>query len=315
MKEQYTILVIPDTQEITRLHEDILTNMYNKIILNHEKWNVKMILHLGDVVNDGSKDEHQFTINKEGFNQFSENDIPYLISIGNHDYDNLISLNRDALMFNKYFGLNEYKNKPYFGGSYNETSENIYLKLTLGKTKYLFLALEFGPSDEVVSWANQVIEKHLDYKVVVVIHSHLHLNGNHDNETVRHNPKSYPGLTKPNNGDDMWAKCFKKHQNIWLVVSGHYVGKNISYLYGLGDQGNLVFQIFQNWQYETLGGMGRFLLYTVNEKENKVTIQTFNPYTNTFEHHDGYDQEIPLNPTTEDINQLKNKTFKEKDRI
>src|SRR5690554_443502 len=281
-KEKFSILIIPDTQEICRIYPEILEKMYQSMYQNYKKWNAKKILHLGDIVNDGSKDENQYIMNLKHFDNFDKLNLPYLISIGNHDYDNLVSLNRDSLMFNKHFGINRYKDKTWFKGSFeNNKSDNIYSVVEIGKEKYLFLSLEFGPRDEVIKWANSVIEKYKNTKTFIITHSHIYIDGTHTTIETKYNAKLYSGLDNANNGVDIWNKLLKNHNNILAVFSGHHVGGNISYRFDTSTKNKSILQAFFNWQYDLNGGEGRFILMEV-EKE-KFTFNVYNPMKNNFE--------------------------------
>lgn len=308
MSEKYSFIIIPDTQEICRIHPEILDLMYQKIKANYQKWNSKIILHLGDIVNDGNRDENQFLINNKEFNEFDSMNIPYLISIGNHDYDNLVSVNRDAIMFNDYFGPQRYGSNSVFFEK--DKSENMYTLIEINEINYMFISLEFGPRKEVIEWANNVIKNHLDYRVIMITHSHIEVLGQWTTIETRYNAKSYSGLHDASNGEDIWNNLLRKHSNITAVFSGHHVGKNISYRYDLTEEDTLVLQAFFNWQYDPSGGEGRFIVMEVSEETNQIDFKVFNPVLDNFEDRPGYNFTLPLNPNNE-IEKYKNKKYTE----
>lgn len=291
--KKFSFIIIPDTQDLCSNSPELLLNMTKKIVENKDKWNIMKVLHVGDLVNNGSQIETQWINHELAFSLIEKANIPYLIAIGNHDYDNILNENRDSLMFNKY--TNKYENKPWFGGFYEEKkAENMYTLLNIYGVKFLFLSLEFGPRDEVLTWANQVLEKYDDHFAIIITHSYMYLDAERTRVGNRHNPKNYQGTKDANDGEDVWQKCIRKHKNIIAVFSGHHITDNISYRFDRGDRGNIIFQSFQNWQTKPFGGEGRIRLLSFDLMKNLLTLSTYNPHTDKFEDEDGYSIEIPF---------------------
>ncbi len=289
----FTFVIIPDTQDVCTLHPDKLRRMTNWIVEHKSEWNIKKILHLGDLVNNGAIIEEQWLNHDNAFSVIEESGIPYLIAIGNHDYD-YQKENRDAFIFNKY--TNKYGNKSWFGGSFEKNkAENIYTLLEVYGIKFIFLSLEFGPRDEVLAWANEVLNKHSDYFAIVITHSYLYPNALRTRPGNRHNPKNYKWTYGANDGEDMWHKCIKKHKNILAVFSGHHINYHVSYRFDRGDYGNIIFQAFQNWQFTQYGGEARIRLLYFNICDQEIKLSTFNPQTETFEEDDGYALTLSFN--------------------
>lgn len=60
------------------------------------------------------------------------------------------------------------------------------------------------------------------------------------------NPHAYKILDKDcNDGEEMWEKFVKKHENIFMVLSGQIMGKGVGRLTSRGDHGNDVHQLWQ----------------------------------------------------------------------
>jgi hypothetical protein len=291
----FSIIVIPDTQDVCTSHPDKLKKMTNWIVDNAERLNVKKILHVGDVVNNGNRKEEQYVNHHEAFSKIYDANLPIMISMGNHDYDNLLDTNRDSSMFNKYCGIHLYEDKPWFGGVLDSSkAENLYTKQEINGTKYIFLSLEFGPRDEVLEWANKILEEHVDHKAIIVTHSYMYLYGERTKPGDAHNPKKYKGAHGANDGEDVWHKCIKKHDNIIAVFSGHHITDNVSYRFDAGEKGNLVFQSFQNWQCAPNGGDGRIRIATFNIDNNTIELTVYNPQTERFETDEGFSISFPF---------------------
>jgi DNA repair exonuclease SbcCD nuclease subunit len=294
-KEDFSIIIIPDTQNVSTSHPANLLKLTRWIVDHAEELNLKMILHLGDVVNSGALEEEQWHNHKSAFDLIDESNLPMMIAIGNHDYDNQVQENRNSHIFNKYCGVNRILDKPWFGGVFEEgKSENMFTKLTIKGRKYLFMTLEFGPRDQVIDWANKVLEEYSDHDAVLATHSYMYLHGERTKPGNDHNPKKYKGAHDANDGEDFWRKCINKHRNIKAVFSGHHIPDHVSYRYDLGGNGNLVFQSFQNWQCAECGGDGRIRILRYRTAENRVDLQVLNPLTGQYETNDGYEASFPM---------------------
>lgn len=297
MAEDFSIIIIPDTQDLSTSKPEKLLRMTKWIANNASQLNLKMVLHVGDVVNRGlDEDEYYWQSHQTALNILEQANIPFMNAIGNHDYDNLLRDNRDSTIFNQYCGMDWYNDKQWFGAAFQENkTENMYTKLDIEGEKYLFLSMEFGPRDEVIDWANEVLFNNQDHRAIILTHSYMYLNGERTKPGYNHNPKDYPGTSDANDGEDLWNKCISKHKNIISVFSGHHITDNISYRFDFGDHGNLVFQSFQNWQCAADGGDGRFRILRFDLDENKASINVFNPQTEKNETAEGYEVEFPIN--------------------
>ena len=82
----FTIAILPDTQNYTvaeSLHE-IFLSQTRWIAENHERQKIAFVLHEGDVTQHNN--EPQWTVAKEAFEMLDEAGVPYVITLGNHDY-------------------------------------------------------------------------------------------------------------------------------------------------------------------------------------------------------------------------------------
>ena len=61
-----------------------------------------------------------------------------------------------------------------------------------------------------------------------------------------HNPQMYECMG--NDGEQMWQEFIRKHENIFLVVSGHIGGDGLGRLTSKGEHGNPVHQLLANYQ-------------------------------------------------------------------
>ncbi|MFC5647597.1 metallophosphoesterase [Paenibacillus solisilvae] len=294
-RNSFSIIIIPDTQSVTRNHPHLLEPMAGWIVDHAQELNVKIVLQLGDIVDSGANDEEQFVAAFDTMDRLREANIPFVICPGNHDYDNLLSEDRSLTMYNRYFGPQLYRNQQWFGGLYKEDSaENMFVKLDAEGRKLLVLALEFGPRDEVLAWADGVLEAHQDHEAIVITHCYMNIRGERTKADDNLNPKNYPGSFDANDGEDVWQKSLRKHPNVIAVFSGHHVPGNVSYRVDLGDNGNPVFQSFQNWQMTHCGGEGRFRIMRFLADKDELEFSVVHPQTGAYEEVSGYRVSLPF---------------------
>lgn len=141
---------------------------------NQARYNIQTVLHVGDVVNDGSIDA-EWTIADAAFDMLDAANIPYIQAVGNHDYDNgqTVGATRPVTKFNTHFGQSRYTGKSWWNGAFYEAShsENAYCTMTINGQDYLFLSLEFGARDAMITWANGIIAANPTKTVIIVTHS------------------------------------------------------------------------------------------------------------------------------------------------
>ncbi|MCZ8511647.1 metallophosphoesterase [Paenibacillus filicis] len=293
-RKAFSIIIIPDTQTALRHNPHLMEPMAQWIADHARELNVKMVLQLGDIVDSGANDEGQFVTALATMDRMAKANLPFLICPGNHDYDNLLSQDRSLRMFNQYFGPHIYRDQEWFGGLFEEgCAANMYVKLEAEGRKLLALALEFGPRDGVLAWADSVLEAHRDYEVIVITHCFMHIRGERTKSGDGLNPKNYAGSLDANDGEDVWQKSLRKHPNVITVFSGHHVPGNVSYRVDLGEHGNPVFQSFQNWQMTENGGEGRFRVLTFLADDGGLELSVVNPQTGNYEEAPGYRVSLP----------------------
>ncbi|MDF2725660.1 MAG: metallophosphoesterase [Paenibacillus sp.] len=286
----FSIVIIPDTQLLSRSHPDKFSGMTQWIAEQQEAFDIRMVLHLGDVVHNGAADEAQFQRAQAALDTIDNAGIPMLIVPGNHDYDNMLSNDRSLAMFNRYFGLQRYADKSWYGGAFEPGhAENMYALLDVQGYKLLFLALEFGPRDEALAWADDVLSRHADYEAIVVTHCYMFMDGTRNKPGDAHNPTIYPACANDNDGESVWHKCLKKHANVIAVYSGHQIPRHTSVRLDQGEHGNPVFQSFQNWQGAPSGGEGRIRVVHFDAEAGRMNHRVYNPHQGCYETLDGYE--------------------------
>jgi Calcineurin-like phosphoesterase len=113
--QDFSIVVIPDTQNEAQYYPQVMNIQTNWIAQNSQALNIQMVLGVGDIVNDGAQTAQQQ--NADAAIRVLDNAaIPYMLAIGNHDYDNADPKSRSVTGFNQWFGPTRYSGKSYYKG-------------------------------------------------------------------------------------------------------------------------------------------------------------------------------------------------------
>lgn len=190
--ESWSVVVIPDLQGYAKneASQPIARLMTAWIADNIERLNVRMVLCVGDVVEQNDRIGNGFSGDLTSVCQWQgmadafdvlDGRVPYLVATGNHDYTYTRSGARRTHL-NEYFpiGRNPLNAAAIcqFGldSDENPAVENCAFELKAPDGKdYLFLNMEFAPRDTVMKWAQQVagLEEYADHRIVLMTHAYL----------------------------------------------------------------------------------------------------------------------------------------------
>lgn len=281
-KSDFTVIVVPDPQEYSRGRPDIFINQTRWIKENVDSLNIKFVIQVGDIVDSG-KSANQWNVASRSMSVL-DGTVPYLVTMGDHDYDSDIAFApgmRMSTMYDTYFNYDKFSKYSWFGGSYPEKgSENMYgFFSSPGKVKdFMVLGMEYCPTDDIIYWADNIISNNADKKVIIF--THLYLN----NKGLRIDSTSMDSCAANgvagNEGEDIWNKLVSRHDNIVLVVSGDQFGFGVKVDY-LGD--TPINQVMENFQSVLNGGNGYLSIYTFIPEENKIELRTYSPYLGQYD--------------------------------
>lgn len=224
----YSFAIVGDTQIIAQNYSSEFHKIYDWILNNKTDKNIQYVFGLGDITNGSSTNE--WNVAKENIFRLI-GQIPFSAVRGNHDtvssYNNAFVNNSDYM--------------SQFNGFYSENdARNTYRLITIAETNYLMITLDYGASDEVLSWASNIIESYPNHKVIITTHAYLYRDGTTLDQGDVCPPATNGGY---NNGDHMWDKLISQHENICLVISGHDPSAQVVMSQQTGVHGNLVTQL------------------------------------------------------------------------
>ena len=287
----FTIAVLPDTQYYCdTCHKlsakwgqgDLRRYFFAQTewVRDHrERLNIAFLLHEGDIVQANAPEEWEIA---QQAMSILDGRVPYCLCLGNHDmgyqktdtnrfgFD--IAVDRSTL-FNKYFPREKFAQRPEFGDTFHpERHDNSWYHFGAAGMKFLILSLECKPRDEVLEWANEVVAKHPDHRVIVLTHVYLSAN----KQRIKNGGMKIEG----NHGEQIWQKFVRKHENIFMVLCGHIAGEAV--LTSTGDHSNPVHQILSDYQEMNNGGESWLRYMVFHPGQNRISIYTYNPVLDKF---------------------------------
>jgi len=247
-----------------------------------------------------------------GFGLLRDAGIPYSVILGNHDYNNFsmdIGSGRHADYYNYYFSSQMYdeafpgtvvsrysNNTPEFAKN-NDTMMNVIYEMdatpkgSSTPIKYLVVSFEFGPDDDMLAWANEVVSRpeFSSHRVITTTHAMNYLDGEYmAEESAFCNPVEYgwvnsEGILGANNGKQIFDKFVTKHGNSFFTTGGHVAHESLADRTDVGDYGNTIYSLLVDFQcmYSSTGD-SLIVVAKVNESTKKITFKTYNPVTNKF---------------------------------
>jgi hypothetical protein len=281
----WTIAVLPDTQYYSRSHPDVFEVQTRWIVEQAEALNIRYVLHLGDLTHNNTPE--QWEVSRRAMAHL-DGVVPYAMVAGNHDYGpNGNSANRDTLL-NDYFPVSRFLDWPTFGGVMeSDKIDNSFHLLEAGERKWIILALEWAPRDEVVAWADHVLTQHPDRLAILITHAYLFADNTryhwarYGRAWQSANPHFYGVARGPggaNDGEDLWQKLASQHPGVVMVINGHTPGDGVARLASTGRHGNVVQQMLVNYQrMPPRGGNGYLRLYEFLPDGATVQARSYSP--------------------------------------
>lgn len=315
----WTLAVLPDTQRYSEHSNlnDIFDAQTQWIVDNKANRNIQFVLHEGDVTDNNNTTE--WDVARPYVARLNNNGIPYAICLGNHDIGpSGNAANRDTLFndqFNAAHGAQQWAYANLGDQSFGTGAgagvfkagemENSYHLFSAGGTDYVVLALEFGPRDNVVAWADQVLSHYETEdpgrKAILLTHAYQKPNGDRHNWALDSggshyaNPHSYGMAAMPggvNDGEELWDELLEDHENVAFVFSGHVISSSTAiggYLGSTGTNGNIVHQLVANYQEHDVAaappgsnnsGYMRLLQF---DPDGQIHVMTYSPYLDSLD--------------------------------
>jgi 3',5'-cyclic AMP phosphodiesterase CpdA len=279
----WSLVLLPDTQHYTDKRPEVLDAQTWWIADHVDDLHIRYVLQLGDVTEWNDVDEWERASHSMAA---LDHLVPYAVVPGNHDYD---AHEERSSRISEYFPPARTGAVAPEGGVFEQgNSENTFHLFDAGGDRWLVLALEWGPRDEVLAWAGDVLDAYPDRQAILVTHAYLYRNGyRYDWDTwgkkQKWNPHRYSRARWPvvNDGQEIWDKLISHHANVRFVFSAHVLGKHaFAHRASFSPTGTLVHQVLANYQSWQDGGDG--YLRVVRFYDDFVSMESYSPYVDSF---------------------------------
>lgn len=248
---EFSIIAVPDTQFYSEKYHEVFYEQTEWIKNNAANLNCAFVIHEGDIV-DNPGVEAEWVVADKAMSVL-DGQVPYCFAVGNHDVP--------TELYNKYFPYSRYDEMGWYGGHYSQANDNSYHFFSAGGCDFMILCLRYDPDEEMLAWANSIVENHPDRRVIVATHSYL----DRDKFTAE--------------GKKVFEGLIKKHENIFLVLCGHLsVGRRVD----TGDHGNTINSMLADYQGLEDGGQGWLRILTFSPATDSIKVRTYSTQLGKF---------------------------------
>lgn len=297
----FTLAVLPDTQFYALKYPEIYDAQTKWIAENVKRYHIAYVLHVGDITDKNTTPEWEVAAKAHAR---LEGAVPCALLPGNHD---LAKGRKSGL--SAAFPPESFKKLPTFGGFYDKEparADNSFHLFEAGGRKWLILALEFAPRNDVLRWANEIAKRHADRSAIMITHAYLRPDNTRYDHRVKITVKgkeSNKGLGKSvladdpagfNDGEDVWQKLIAPNANFAFVLSGHVciTGRRTDN----GVHGNPVHQILVDYQNQPNGGNGYLRLLQFTPDMKTVRVSDYSPTLDKISDTKDSSFELPVPP-------------------
>ncbi len=284
--ESFTWVAIPDTQNYVAGPNRAMMGRQTQWIADHAgDLGVALVSHLGDIVGSDTS-RSQFEYASSYLATLDAAGVPNTVLPGNHDmnlstgnaplYDEFFPVSRYAaaswnganVRYAGYYGQDQFGDDPR-----DRRNMDSYVLLTAGGMDLLVLNLEFNPPDDVLAWADRVIDAHPNRRVMVVTHSMLSIQGAPPSVTLERVGGNSPA--------QVWTKLIAPNCSVFMVISGHDHGE--AHRTMRNDCQRPVHLAVSDYQADTNGGDGYLRYYTFKPAANTIAAYTYSPVLDRFQ--------------------------------
>jgi hypothetical protein len=300
-----TLALLPDIQYYTKCGLPHLGAQMQWLAEQSGTRNLRAALFAGDLTEHNSAPEWRFVRDQLMTAQWQ---VPLVLTTGNHDEGHNGNAHHRVTLLPQFF-----PEPPGIAQSaLAETMrphqiDDAYYRIELPHVTLGVLALEWAPRASTVAWANEVLSRHADDRVIVLTHAYLYDDSTRYDWRDRGaqqlwNPLSYTMAKEEARGDPesdgetLWNALIRKNPGIFLVLCGHVGGTGAGYLESRGDAGNLVAQVLANFQLLDEGGLGFMRLFEIQPDGRSLRMKTYSPSTAEFAIADAQQAVIPIEP-------------------
>ena len=249
--EPFTIVAMPDIQNETEHHPEMLQSQITWIVGHRASLNIACVVQQGDITNHGNQPEYS-TAHRIMFQLSKVNGLPWGTCPGNHDFKGGVG----PALYDRFFGPANFAGKDWCGTSAKGHSS--YLTFVAGGRKYLVLNIAYDAHAPVLQWAQGVIDAHAGLPTIINTHDYI----------AYHQKRS-------RYGNILFHKLVENNSQVFMVICGH---NHYAWNQTTPDAaGKPVFELLADYQ-STNCGDGYLRLYQFDEAHSVIHAKTYSPY-------------------------------------
>lgn len=288
--DEFTIVVLPDTQYYTRdaappkrpEPDDI------EYFAAQTRWawehrhsrRVVGVFGVGDIVNNAddpgqwSRASKAMAILEDPNDAAFPDGMPYAVAFGNHD-----QFPRDTAdgteAANRHFGPGRFAGRAYYGGNYDGDNDANYVYFQAGDLQIVVLSLQYDeqPDAEVLAWARRVFAAHP--RALGVVSSHFILSD--DGEFSAQGRAIYEALKDVPNVQLMASGHVKQDARRTDVFAGHVIHSMLSDFQRSAPDPQNPQQPRAGRYLRTNGGEGYMRIWTFSPAQQRLRVETYSP--------------------------------------
>jgi len=293
----FSIAVIPDTQAYrgrgAKATPLSLAPVTNAIFDAHTQWivdnldaqRIVFVSHVGDIVD--RNEPEQWAVARQAMDRLHGR-VPYAIALGNHD----LKASGDAALFQKHFPAERFVGVPWYGGTPSAgldarygNNANSFQLFSAGGLDFVMLHLECNAPDPVLQWADKVLAEHASRRAIVASHMNLGpLAQPKKPDDYFAAPKGRMQWKKVhgaagNTPQQMWDKCFRRHANVFLILSGDQSRTQALRQVSQNDAGRPVHEVLSDYMATTGSGDCWMRICRFLPAENRIDVFTIDSRT------------------------------------
>ena len=280
----FTVAWISDPQHYSKKFPETYYAMTGFLAEHREEMHLAYIVNTGDLVHNTDLDSEWAVADRA---QGMIDDIPNGVLAGNHDVLDPIGYET----FSKVFGEKRYRDKPWYGGSF-ENNRGHYDLITIGETDYLFVYMGFAPTKKAIQWVYDVFRQYPDRVGILCLHDYY-----------------AKTLELSEDGKKWHDRVVVKTPNLYIVLCWHKYG---AYCFpesfdddGDGREDRTVYQMMFNYQASLKDGGGGYLrLMQIDEANGTMHMMTYSPVFDDFNRFDdpnNREEYYPFNEQNEEF--------------
>jgi hypothetical protein len=251
----FSIIWITDTQYLTQNSPNYFNSLTQWITQNKDTYNVKMVVHTGDLVNSEGN-QTQWAVADQAIGTLLANGVPYCWDAGNHDFNSTCWIGNQFNSFNP----QALQGKPYWV-SEDFDGMNTAVHFNVSGWDCLIVNIAFHANDTVLDWATSILDAYPQSHAIVAAHAYLDDKGKYDSWAV-----------------NLKNKVLDTHPNVFLTLSAHYHPASSETL-KVGDRYELFFNR-QDLDGQTGADSARIL--TFDTAKGTINVQTYVGYSGQF---------------------------------